>query len=346
MGIQAQLTPSLVLEVGYSGARGLHLIDIRSLNQAQLASPSDPIRGQTTNTLANLALRVPIEGFSPYTTTQIESDGSSWYNALLVSLNKRFSHGLQFQVSYTWAKDLSTTFGSTTGPNGGQVTGNQDNLASGYGADNFVRPQRLVVNYQYQLPKPHLNNAFAQGALSGWSVQGVTVFQTGHYLTVTYTNGTSVYGTTTDRASLSGTCSSGHYVNSGSTTSKLTDYFNTNCFTSPPIIGGEEPPGFCLPSQMLADGNCPPLATGFGNSGVGIFQGPSELNFDFSLFKHFPLHKLRDTADLEFRSEFFNIFNHPLFQDPDTNLGDPTFGQITNTYGNPRIIQLALKLTF
>ena len=74
--------------------------------------------------------------------TQIESDGASWYNALLVSLNKRFSHGLQAQVSYTWAKDLSTTFGSTTGPNGGQVTGNQNNLASGYGPDNFVRPQR------------------------------------------------------------------------------------------------------------------------------------------------------------------------------------------------------------
>src|SRR5437764_14494255 len=94
------------------------------------------------------------------------------------------------------------------------------------------------------------------------------------------------------------------------------------------------------------DGNCPPVAAGFGNSGVGILRGPSEINFDFSLFKHFPLHKLRDSGDLEFRSEFFNIFNHPLSQDPDTNLTDGTFGQITNTYGNPRIIQLALKLSF
>jgi hypothetical protein len=346
LGMQAQLTPSLVLEVGYSGARGLHLIDIRSINQADLASPSDPIRGQTTSTLSNLSLRVPYEGFSPYTMTQIESDGSSWYNALLVSLNKRFSHGLQAQVSYTYAKDISTTFGSTTGPNGGQVTGNQNSLASGYGPDNFVRPQRLVINYSYQLPNPHWDNAFAQEALGGWSVQGVTTFQTGHYLTVTYNNGTSVYGTTTDRAQLSGTCTPGQYVNSGSVTSKLGNYINTSCFKTPPIVGGEEPPGTCDPSLALPDGNCPAVATGFGNGGVGILRGPSELNFDFSLFKNFPIHKIRDSANLQFRAEFFNIFNHPSFQDPDSNLGDPTFGKITNTYGNPRIVQLALKLSF
>jgi len=328
LGTQTQITPTLVLEVGYSGARGLHLLDERSVNQAALASPSDPINGQTTNTYANIQQRVPYIGFASSVMSQIESAGSSWYNALLVSLNKRFSHGLQAQISYTWAKDLSTAYGTTTGPNGGQVLGNQNNLVSDYGPDNFVRPQRLVINYSYQLPKAHLNNAFAEGVLNGWSVQGVTVFQTGHYLTVGDTNATNVYGITTDRASVSGTCTSGQYVNSGSTTSKLSNYINKSCFAAPAVVG--------------SDG----VATGFGNAGVGTLRGPSELNFDFSLFKHFPLHKLRDSADLEFRSEFFNLFNHPLFQDPDTSFTDATFGQITNTYGNPRIIQLALKLTF
>jgi carboxypeptidase family protein len=337
LGTQTQLTPSLVLEVGYSGARGLHLIDERSVNQAGLG---------TTNTVANIQARVPYPGFSAPQMLQIGSGGASWYNALLVSLNKRFSHGLQAQVSYTWSKDLSNTVGSTTGPNGGQVIGNQNNLASDYGPDNFVRPQRLVINYSYQLPKPRWNSAFAQQTLGGWSVQGVTTYQSGHYLTVLYTNATNVYGITSDRAQLKGTCTPGQYVNSGSITSKLNNYMNKNCFTTPPVIGSEEPPGTCAPSQVLPDGNCPPVATAFGNSGVGILRGPGEINFDFSLFKHFPLHKLRDSANLEFRSEFFNIFNHPLFQDPDTNLSDGTFGQITNTYGNPRIIQLALKLSF
>ena len=346
LGVQTQITPSLVLDVGYSGARGLHLIDERSVNQAGLASPANPINGQTTNILENIQARVPFLGFSSAQMLQIGSDASSWYNALLVSLNKRFSHGLQFQVSYTWAKDLSTSFGATTGPNGATAVGNQNNLALEYGPDNFVRPQRLVINYQYQLPKPHWKNALAQQTLAGWSVQGVTVFQTGHYLTVLDTNGPNVFGITTDRASLTGKCTSGQYVNSGSITSKLGSYINKNCFQGPPVIGNEEPPGTCLPAQTLPDGNCPAVATGFGNSGVGILQGPSEVNFDFSLFKDFPLKKLRETAVLQFRSEFFNIFNHPLFQDPDPNLADGTFGQITNTYGNPRIIQLALKLTF
>jgi len=328
LGTQTQLTPSLVLEVGYSGARGLHLINLRSINQADLASATNPIRGETTNTLANLPLRVPYEGFSSNSMTQIESSGASWYNALLVSLNKRFSHGLQAQVSYTFSRDMSTTFGSTTGPNGGSVYGNQNVPGSRYGLDNFIRPHRLIINYSYQLPKPRWDNPFVQQALGGWSLQGVTTFQTGHYLTVTTTNGASVYGISTDRAQLSGTCTPSQYVTAGSITSKLNDYINAKCFAAPPVVG--------------ADG----VATGFGNSGVGILQGPSELNFDFSLIKKFPLHRIRESANLEFRSEFFNIFNHPLFQDPDVNFGDPTFGQITNTYGNPRIIQLALKLSF
>jgi Carboxypeptidase regulatory-like domain/TonB dependent receptor/TonB-dependent Receptor Plug Domain len=345
-GTQTQITPSLVLEVGYSGARGLHLIEERSVNQASLASPSDPINGQTTNILENIQSRVPFIGFSSSLMSQIESGGASWYNALLVSLNKRFSHGLQAQVSYTWAKDQSTAVGTTTGPNGGSVVGNQNDLASGYGPDNFVRPQRLVINYSYQLPKLPTNNAFAQAALGGWSVQGVTVFQTGHYLTVTGTNAQNVYGITTDRASVTGTCTPGQYVNPGSITSKLGGYINKSCFTSPAVIGDEEPPGTCPASEVLPDGNCPAVATGFGNAGVGILRGPSELNFDFSLFKNFPIHKIRDSANLQFRAEFFNIFNHPLFQDPDTSFTDAAFGQITNTYGNPRIVQLALKLSF
>jgi hypothetical protein len=343
-GTQTQITPSLVLEIGYSGARGLHLIDELSVNQASLASPSNPINGATTNTFANIQQRVPFQGFSSSLMEQIGSGAASWYNALLVSLNKRFSHGLQAQVSYTWAKDSSDAYASTTGPNGGTILGNQNDIGSGYGPDNFVRPQRLIINYSYQLPKLPSNNAFVQGALGGWSVQGVTTFQTGHYLTVGYTNAFNAYGIPADRAQLKGTCTPGQYVTAGSTTSKLTDYVNTSCFTTPPVIGGEEPPGTC--AVPLPDGNCPAVATGFGNAGVGILRGPSELNFDFSLFKNFPIHKIRDSANLQFRAEFFNIFNHPLFQDPDTSFTDAAFGQITNTYGNPRIVQLALKLSF
>src|SRR6266849_481239 len=151
LGIQTQLPGDMVLDVGYSGARGLHLIRIRSINQAGIASPANPIRGETTNTLTNVGLRVPFQGWDPANLTQIESSGASWYNALLVSLNKRFSHGLQAQVSYTFSKDLTTDPLTSVGANGGFATGDQNNPRQRYGPDYFVRQQRFVANWTYQL---------------------------------------------------------------------------------------------------------------------------------------------------------------------------------------------------
>src|SRR5262252_6798884 len=105
LGIQMQLPGKMVLDVGYSGARGSHLIRQRSINQAGIASPTNPIRGETTNTLANVGLRVPFEGWDPGNLVQFESAGASWYNALLVGLNKRVTHSLQAQVSYTFSRN-------------------------------------------------------------------------------------------------------------------------------------------------------------------------------------------------------------------------------------------------
>ena len=343
LGTQTQLTPTMALEIGYSGARGLHLINLRSINQADLATPTNPIRGVTDNTLANLPLRVPFEGFAPSTMTQIEASGSSWYNALLVALNKRFSHGLQFQASYTYARDLSTLYQSTIGPNGGVVYGNQNDPHSRYGPDYFIRPHRFVVNYIYQLPKPAASG-WKQQVLGGWSLVGVTTVQTGHLLTVTYTNTASAYGITTDRASLTGNCTKSQLLTTGSLDTRLTDWINKSCFTAPPVIGAPEPPGTCL--TPLPSGACPALATGFGDSGVGILSGPGQFNFDFSVIKNFPVKWPSDQGNIQFRSEFFNIFNHPQFGDPDSGQNDPSFGQITTTVVNPRIIQFALKFSF
>src|SRR5262249_54041465 len=147
LGLQTELTKDMVLEVGYSGARGTHLIRQRSINQAGIASAANPIRGQTTNTQSNVLLRVPFEGFSSSQAQVIESAGSSWYNAILVSLNKRFSHGLRIQGSYTFAKSLATDAASSTGPNGGDAVGDQNNPSQRYGPDQFIRKHRLIVNY-------------------------------------------------------------------------------------------------------------------------------------------------------------------------------------------------------
>ncbi len=329
LGIQAELLKSLVLEVGYSGARGTHLIRQRSVNQAQLASAANPIRGETTSTVANIPLRVPFQGWDSNQMQQIESAGASWYNALLVSLSKRFSHGLQLQTSYTFAKELSTDTVSSIGPNGGQAVGDQDNPRQRYGPDFFIRKHRLIVNYIYELPGPHDRLSLVGQLLGGWAVAGVTTAQSGRHLTIQFTNGTSVFGTSSDRASLSGACTPGQYVPSGGVSSHLNDYLNTSCFTAPSVFSADDP-----------------TALSFGDAGVGIVDGPGQNNWDIAIIKKFPLRWPRDGAGLEFRTEFFNAFNHPQFNDPDTTFGSATFGRITSTLVAPRVMQFALKFNF
>lgn len=326
MNLQAQLARDFVLEVGYAGMRGTHMIVFHDLNQAGIASPSKPIRGETTNTLANIPQRVPYQGFSPSLMMMIDSNrGFAWYNALQASLSKRFSHGLQFLASYTFARDLANVYGSTVLANGGMIYGDNNNPRSNYGPDYFVRPHRFVFSGIYEFPGPRNRHSFVGQTLGGWKLAGVTTIQSGRRLPLLDINPTNVHGTFYDRAEIVSGC---HIETSGSTIHRLNNWINQSCIADYPVVGD--------------DG----VATDFGNSPMGILHGPGQVNTDLSLIKTFPL-GFREGMNLEFRSEFFNAFNHSNFQDPDINKSDgPAFGQITQTYGNPRIIQFALKVNF
>ncbi len=207
--LQTKLTNSLVLEVGYVGQRGLHLLEALSQNQALLASPEDPIRGLTTNTLANLSQRVPVLGLTPSGAQYTQSEGQSWYNGLEVSLNKHFSHGLQFLASYTFAKDMSTDLYTTSYVNGGQAIGNQNSASSRYGPDQFIRPHRFVLSYLYKYPLSASPKSFTTAVLGGWSLSGVTTIQAGQRLSILNTNGNNIYGITSDRAQIAPGCTYG-----------------------------------------------------------------------------------------------------------------------------------------
>jgi Carboxypeptidase regulatory-like domain/TonB dependent receptor len=328
--IQTELTHDLVLEVGYDGVRGTKLAEERAFNQA-LDATVTPIRGQTTNTLANLPERLPFVGFSAGA-TELQTEGALWYNALEVSLNKRFSHGLQFLVAYTWAKSLTdaSAFSNSTAQ-GANLVGNQNDPRSRYGPDAFVRPQRLVISYIYNLPKPA--NEFSLGGrfISGWSVSGVTTVQSGERLTLTSFDPNNAFGITggglnPDPIQIVPGCSPGQFRTPGSVEKNLDNYFNQACFEPPPVIS--------------ADG-----ATAFGNSRPGIVSGPGQVNFDFALVKQTPLGR-SERKNLEFRAEFFNLFNHAQFANPASLRGFPSFGVISSTVVSPRVIQLALKLNF
>ena len=327
LNLQSELARNTMLEVGFIGARGTHLLRDLDLNQAASASPTNPIRGITDNSFTDAPFRAPILGFGTFPgITEFQSEGANWYNALEINLNQRVSHGLQFQIAYTYSKDLATDLTSTTGANGGiGVFGDQTNPLRRYGPDDFNRPHRFVASYLYRLPGPkNLSSALGRVA-GGWSLSGVTIVQTGHPLSITTVAPFNAFGILEDFAQIVPGCT---LVNSGSLESKLDKYFNPTCIAPLPAIG--------------ADGT-----TGFGNSGVGIVHGPGQVNTDFAVLKKIPVSWPGEGANVEFRTEFFNAFNHPQFSDPDAIVSDgPTFGHILSTAVNPRVIQFALKFSF
>jgi hypothetical protein len=339
LNLQTALANNYLLEVGYVGARGTHQVGGVSLNQAGLASPADPIRGQTTNTLANLPLRVPIEGFQPTGLVAVATEGSSWYNSLQASVTKRFSHGFQFLASYTFARLLDTEAGeaNTTGE-GTEVPGDQNHPSARYGPSSSVRPHRFVVSFVYELPKV-AKGGFAGTVLNHWSVSGVTTIQSGHPLTIYSLNANNVLGINTygtDLAEFAPGCTKSRLETPGSVQSKLNNYFNQACI-------GDGKGNLLYYPVVGADG----IATAFGNMGVGLVNGPGQRNIDLALTKRIPMRLFGCESNWEFRAEFFNAFNTPQFADPDTNVADGSaFGVISSISANPRVMQFALKYNF
>jgi hypothetical protein len=328
LNLQTEVHQDYLLEVGYVGTRGTHLARQRSLNQALSASPSDPIRGVTDNTLANVSLRVPILGVPPDSLQEVESEGSSWYNALEMSLVKRLSHGFQFLASYTFSKILDTDGANINATSSGNTLtlGDQNSPAQRWGRASFDRTHRFIFSTTWDLPGP--SHGVPRAVLGDWSLDAIVTIQSGNALTIAETNPTNVFGISQDRTQLSGVCSKNQLVRGGSVESKLNGYFNASCFTTQPVIG--------------ADG----VGTAFGDSATGVVDGPGQANLDLALSKNVVFKWPRERTNLQFRAEFYNALNHPQFGNPDSNFASPDFGVLSNTAVNARVAQLALKLAF
>jgi hypothetical protein len=332
LNIQYEVLPRWVLEIGYVGTRAVHQdIDAeRQLNSARLASASNPINGITTNTVANASLRVPYLGFSPGGVGSNSTKGDTKFNSLQVTMRKQFSHGLQFEGAYTYSRAFTTT-------NIYQAF-NDPNQPAGYGMTPAYRPHRFTLNYAYDLPLGKHDGLLGK-LVNGWNVAGVTVIQNGSPLTILDGRGGSIYGfgagsVVSSTAQYAPGKTKVDIATSGDLRSRLggatggTGYFDPAAFGSVPTIGN---------------------GTGFGNSGFGVILGPGQMNFDATLQKTTRVGGLREDASLVFRSEFFNLMNHAQFGNPtggQLDLSSTSFGQITNTSVNPRLVQFALKYIF
>lgn len=337
----------------------------------------------TVNTTQNAPARVSYIGFTPaatYTTTL----GDDLYNALLVNVRHNFTNGFLLQASYTWSNNLTNVNSAEAGElDTGQTdfgtsgSNNPLDFAQQYGPDSAERTQRLIVSYSYSLPWKS-TTGFSGKLLSGWTISGVTTLQNGQPFTVTDTGGGTIYGVTTGSRALladpvhcgtNGVCKSGVAVGTpGSTTARVLSglnhptgggWINNSAFTSfaaipassPYCIGGVANPtgspaatcgaaGFFVPVQSneLVSG------TGWGNSPVGILTGPGQWNWDMSVQKNT---KVTEWGTLQFRAEFYNLWNHPQFNNPtSTAFTTATFGLVQSTSVEPRVIQFGLKFLF
>lgn len=300
--------------------------------------------------------RVPYLGFSTTGLSNTTTQGDSLYNSLQLSLRHQFSHGVLLQAAYTWSKLITNinspeAGGGIAAPgnvlSGGASSNNPLDFAQQYGLAAFNRPQRLIVAYSYDLPYKH-TEGFAGHLLSGWTVSGITTIQDGEPFTVIDGNGGTIYGgggfggggiraelASPTNCNQYGVCQSAvPLATTGGNTSRVaTGWINPAAFADIPCIGG------------TIAGNCAGSGggTGFGNSGVGVIMGPGQHNWDVSLIKNT---KVTEGTSVEFRAEFYNIWNHPQFNPPVNNFADSTFGQIQNSSVPPRIMQFALKYIF
>ncbi|HWE53042.1 MAG TPA: TonB-dependent receptor [Bryobacteraceae bacterium] len=349
LNLQYAINPTVSLEVGFVGTRSEHLVAGSVLNTPQIATAGNPINCGgpsgciTTNTAANAAQRVPVLGITSNGVSYGSNVGDAESSSLQATLRKQFSHGLQAQAAYTFGRVFTDVSGTVfTGGYAGTVTSNDPtNRAQMHGLADYNRTHRLVVNYSYQLPDFHKNQGFAGRALSSWGVSGVTIVQSGLPMTLTDTGG-AILGLTTVRAQMCPGFTYGQLASSGGLESNLNSYFNLNAVADTTATKGAAGCPFPIVGQVNGAGG----ATGFGNTGRSVLIGPGQFNFDASLIKNLRTGGLSENASLQLRAEFFNLFNHPTFNNPSTVVNAATFGQISATSVAPRIVQLALRYSF
>jgi hypothetical protein len=363
--IQRQLPAGFFADVAYAGSHGVHLQQYQTnIDQipdsfvtkaaAQAAAGQTPTIGTLiTNPLfgsPNTTLSSPTifagqldRPYPEYNGLNLNGYGccSSNYNSLQATVTRRFQGGGTLLVAYTNAKLMSNTDTLTSWleSNTGGVGSVQDwnNLSGERSLSSQDISQRLVISYVLDLPfgrgKAYANslNGIANGAISGWGVDGITTFQRGFPLKISWAgSNTALEGASLGVANVRPDVVAGCDLKAGG--GHITNWFNTNCFAPPPQWG--------FGTEARVD---------------PVLRGPGIDNFDFAVFKRT---KVSERLGIEFRTEFFNLFNHPYFNVPATGFNGTASGPNSNGFGvitstiqagvasSERLVQFALKFVF
>jgi hypothetical protein len=291
--VQHQLGQSTSIQAAYIGNKGNKIWEIDPFNT--------PLPGSS-----------PIQSRVPYPNvgySELETDiGSSSYHALQTKVEKRYSAGVTLLGSYTWSRSTDT--------NSDMIyrVFNPYNLSQDRGLSDFDVRHRFVASWIFELPagkgKRFLNsaNGFVDNVLGGWSIGGITLFESGMPFTV----------------------------------DALGDPANIGLGTRPNVVGDWRLSNPSIHEWFNTAAFANPAPFTIGNERRNMLTGPGINRWDLNLSKTF---HITERHQIQFRSEFFNAFNHPSFNQPGATLGTPSFGIISDA--NPgRIIQFALKYNF
>jgi hypothetical protein len=359
--VERELTPSLGLEVAYVGLKATHLQMTGNFNQPFVRDGFYiDTRPYTTLPLTSAVLPAQCAAPNPPCAvgniTRIFSPGNSNYNALWVTLNKHLSHGFQFLAAYTYSHSLD--YSSVSSGDAVPVQ-NVYNPRGDYASSEFDTRNRIVVSGFYQLP--------FQGnrLVAGWQFGVVTMAQNGNPITPLLIIGPAPGSSLTVRPD---------QLRAVSATGRPAQFYSNTLLCQPfaAPFTGEAPaipdcadvtnPTYAVPCTFSATPENPtpgapgnnvyPIVPGSchpGSAGRDSLPGPAFVNTDFSIVKNT---KITERFNLQFRTEMFDVFNHPNFGDPVNTVTSSAFGKILSTrfpvgdFGSARQIQFALKLLF
>jgi hypothetical protein len=371
LNIQRQLTSDLTLTVGYVGSHGVHnLIRGDDGNMTQgVQTPGVGLLFPCGFVTAGDAFCTPgttggTQAAGGATNAQINTTlgiiryiywgTDSAYNALNVNLDKRMSHGLQFQISDTWGRSIDDNSSTIAGDTFEQGLNSLFYFApkSLRGPSDYNVANTLAVNTLWSVPTPQSWGGVAKTALSGWQMGGIVKYNTGVPTTPVIANDPMGLGNGgADQFGIPNRTPGCKVTNPGNIR-----YINANCFTPPTA-----PASFaaqCAPFPKAV--NAAPSGTVYcanllGNAGRNSITGPHLVNVDFSMIKNTAIKRISESFNVQFRLEIFNIFNHSNFLPPepvngqagaqvlDTD-GSLTPGGIDALSTQPRDMQFALKL--
>lgn len=330
LSLQHEFHNVWLAQAAYVGTRAYHLWNHEADDLNQPEQPLDTNFSDDTGNMGRpyFSVQPNLASIYPLDYAQLELS----YHSLQASLNRRFQNGFNVLFAYTFSKDLGNADGNVGG-----VIQDAHHAEREHGPVSPDLRHRFTASYLYQLPFGRGRHYFSQLnsaanlILGGWDVAGVTAVQSGQALTAVSSNDLSNTGSASYRYNQIANPSDFSYDTAtqqalgciGKQT--LNCWYNQAAFTAPALADGQQ------------------SAHVFGDSRIGNLRGPDLVNFDFVLQKHFVV---GDFGQFEFRSEFFNLFNHPNFGLPSNQVDVPGGASVTSTASNNREVELALKYTF